>query len=126
MKKRIFALAVICLVLLVTGCQPSGETNTDDPFGKGGEVVPKVDDFVLKAKVISVNDRNIEVEVIESDYAFGVYWVLTNESTVYFDKDGSSINRVDIKPDSTVEITYGGQVMMSYPPQIVAHIIKTV
>lgn len=126
MKKRIFALAVLCLVLLVTGCQPSGETNTDDPFGKGGEVVPKVDDFVLKAKVISVNDRNIEVEVIESDYAFGVYWVLTNESTVYFDKDGSSINRVDIKPDSTVEITYGGQVMMSYPPQIVAHKIKTV
>ena len=39
---------------------------------------------------------------------------------VYLDKNGNRTVKAFLKVGDTVEITYGGQVMMSYPPQIVA------
>ena len=105
------------LVLFAVGCAPSdSRTGNQNPTGE---------QFVLKATVKSVSDpHHIEVEVIESDYAFGVYWVLTGADTVYIDASGNSIAKSDIKVGDTVKITYGGQVMMSYPPQIVAYKIE--
>lgn len=107
-KFVILTAALVAMMLFATGC-PKYEEN----YEQQGE------EFVLKAVVNSVTDR-LEVEVIESDYAFGVYWVLLNENTKYENTDGASISLSDIKPGDTIEITYGGQVMMSYPPQIVA------
>lgn len=117
MNKKILALAMATLVLFAVGCAPSDSgTGNQNPTGE---------QFVLKATVKSVSDpHHIEVEVIESDYAFGVYWVLTGADTVYLDASGNSITKSDIKVGDTVKITYGGQVMMSYPPQIVAYKIE--
>ena len=82
-------------------------------------------EFVLKAIVKKVGEH-IEVEVIESNYAFGTYWILTPSTTVYYNANGSVINRQNIKVGDTVEISYSGQTMLSYPPQVVAYSIKLI
>ena len=116
--KRILAIATLMLTLLVTGCGP-----LDGILGKGNV---QTEEFVLKAVVKSITDSGqIEVEVIESDYAFGIYYVHTRDA-VFLDKDGRKISVSDIRAGDRIEITYGGQVMMSYPPQIVACKIKKV
>ena len=81
-------------------------------------------EFVLKAIVKKVENDRIEAEVIESDYAFGIYWILTPNTTVYYNDNGSIITRQNIKVGDTVEISYSGQTMLSYPPQVVAYSIK--
>ena len=103
MKKIVSIITLFTLLLIAVGC-------------KGDSVD---EEFKLKAKVIKV-DNVIEVEVMESDYAYGVYWVLTSNDTEFISKSGEKIQKQDIKEDSVIEIVYGGQVMMSYPPQIAA------
>ena len=84
-----------------------------------------VDEAITEACVqLGLTSTSIEVEVIESDYAFGEYWVITPDDIPYTDKDGVAVSRADLKPGDKIEITYSGQVMMSYPPQIVAKAIK--
>lgn len=117
MKRYLSALTIILALLLTVGCG-SGASS-------GGGDDAKNDGFVLKAVVKSTSETDrLEVEVIESDYAFGIYWVLTNSDTAYCSADGKTVSRDKIKVGDTVEITYGGQVMMSYPPQIVASKIQ--
>ena len=71
--------------------------------------------------VIKNIDDKIEVEVIEGEYgASGIYWVNTNSDTVYLDKNGNLTLRAFLKVGDTIEIIYSGQVMLSYPPQIIA------
>ncbi len=96
-------LAAVLPAIFTTGCQ-----RTD-----GDERVK------MTARVTAVGEK-IEVEVLESEYAFGPYWVITDENTV-FERGGRKIKRSDISAGDTVEIYYSGQVMLSYPPQIVAH-----
>ena len=116
-KFIIFTVALVSMMLFATGCPKyTGHYEPEEPQGET---------FVLKAVVNTVTDR-LEVEVIESDYAFGVYWVLVSENTIYKNSDGASISLSDIQPGDTIEITYGGQVMMSYPPQIVAQKITII
>lgn len=81
------------------------------------------EEFILKAKILSVGDK-IEVDVMESDYAFGVYLVITSNQTEFFNVSNDVISKNELKVESVIEITYGGQVMMSLPPQIVAKKIK--
>ena len=103
------ALLVLCLGAL-TACDAA-------PTGEPGE-------FRLKATVTAVTDR-LEVEVYDSDYAFGTYHVLTDISTAYYNANGGRISASDIKPGDRIEIYYGGQTMQSYPPQIYsAKIVK--
>ena len=74
----------------------------------------------MVAKILSIGEK-IEVEVIEGEYgASGIYWVITGEETVYEFEDGRGISANSLKAGDRIEITYSGQVMMSYPPQIVA------
>ena len=82
--------------------------------------------YTLKAIVKAVTNEHIEVEIIESDYAFGIYWVLTSSDTEYFNANGSKIGRGNIKIGNTIEIDYSGQTMLSYPPQVVAYTIKLI
>ena len=78
----------------------------------------------MTAKIESI-DQKIEVTVIEGEYgASGTYLVITGDATAYLDKDGKSSGREALAVGDTVEIIYGGQVMMSIPPQIVAKQIK--
>ena len=81
-------------------------------------------EFVLKSIVKKVENDRIVVEIIESDYAFGVYHILTFDTTKYYNKNGSQITRQGIMVGDTVEITYSGQTMLSYPPQVVAYQIR--
>lgn len=111
MKKVIkLILATVALpALLLCGCRDKG--------GDLGESVR------MLARVVAIGDR-IEVEVLESEYTSGPHLVITTPDTVFESKDGRKISRSDIKVDDTVEIFYSGQVMLSYPPQIVAHRIS--
>ena len=72
----------------------------------------------MTATVTSLGER-LEVEVIESEYTFGTHLVITDTARV-FNKNGDAISVSDIKVGDSVKIEYSGQVMLSYPPQIVA------
>jgi GNAT superfamily N-acetyltransferase len=80
-------------------------------------------EFILTG-IVKANGEHLEIEVINSDYAFGIYWVLTFDETEFLNKSGEKITKNDISIGDMVEITYGGQTMLSYPPQIVAQRVK--
>ena len=84
-----------------------------------------MDTYKLYAIVKEVGDR-LEVEVVESDYAFGIYWVIVSDATELFLSDGTRASLSDIKAGDKIEIVYNGQTMLSYPPQIVALGVKVV
>ena len=108
-------LLVLGLSLIVSCTDDEGEMAEHTPDGS----------VVMKAEVLEIGEK-IEVNVVESEYTTGVHWVITSEATQYFDKDGNEINRGDLRRGDVVEIRYSGQVMMSYPPQIVAAKITVV
>ena len=100
------------------GSEDNGNGGNDNG-GNGGEQGNR-ESVKMTATVKNISDK-IEVEVIEGEYgASGIYWVITYDETAFAGKDGEKITRADLKVGDTVEILYGGQVMMSYPPQIVA------
>ena len=100
----------------------SNDISKEPDYDKG---VDNMNDFVLKGVVKGYN-THLEIEVIESDYAFGIYWVIVPNSTPILDKNGSNIELSSLKEGDIVEITYNGQTMMSYPPQIVSlKIVRT-
>lgn len=109
--KKYLAIALAMLMLMMVGCQ-----STDND--------PITENFHLKA-IVKSNDGGdrLEVEVIESDYAFGIHIVHTSNAT-FINAEGEAISPSDIQVGDTVEITYSGQVMMSYPPQIVGLKVK--
>ncbi len=110
---RLTKIALIALalpVLILTGCKRGGADR---------------EGVKMTARVTAVGER-IEVEVIESEYTSGPYFIITNSDTEYLGKDGGKILRAAIRVGDTVEITYSGQVMLSYPPQVVAYSIKKV
>ena len=111
--KKYLAIALAMLMLMTVGCQ-----STDND--------PITENFHLKA-IVKSNDGGdrLEVEVIESDYAFGIYIVHTSNAA-FINAEGEAISPTDIQVGDTVEITYSGQVMMSYPPQIVAMKVKKI
>ena len=111
--KNIIKIAIMVLTLSLLCSCGAGGTNDS---GGGSESGPE---FVIKAKVNAVGEK-IEVDVIEGEYAYGIYWVITSEQTEFLGKDGGKITKQDINVGDSLEIVYNGQVMMSYPPQIVA------
>ncbi len=114
--KNFAKIILVIISALCLGVLPScAEGPTDDGVPEGG--------FTLKGQVTAVGEK-IEVEVYDSDYAFGPYWVLTPAATAYENADGTAATRAAIRVGDRVEIEYGGQVMQSYPPQIVAKRIK--
>lgn len=95
--------------------------NDDEILSDDQTNEPKAE-FVLKAIVKKVENDRLVVEVIESDYAFGIYHILT-ASAKYYNKNGSQVTRESIMVGDTIELTYSGQTMLSYPPQVVAYSI---
>ncbi len=114
MKKFLITALGFALLPMLFACR-GGKEKTEAEKGE----------FKLLAIVKNVGEK-LEVEVVESDYAFGEYWVITPSDIKYTDKNGEEISRADLNSGDKIEITYGGQVMMSYPPQIVAKGIKAV
>ena len=108
MKKIIGIVLCLATLLFAVGCKDAKE-----------DIMPPENSVKMLATVDAVDDK-ITVTVLESDYTSGVHWVITSDNTKYYNKSGSKIERKDISVGDTVEIHYSGQVMMSYPPQIVA------
>lgn len=106
MKKRVIAILSLLLILLLVSCGGEGENTIQDTFR-------------MTATVENVGER-IEVNVTQAEYATGVYWVITTDTTEFLNENSGQIVRSNIQVGDTVEILYNGQVMMSYPPQIVA------
>ena len=149
MKKIIALFIAFCLAFVLVSCQIKGnDTNTDTSTSTSSEtnntsdsstadnsIVPKSNDdkeseqsvegFILKGKVIAYN-THLEIEVVESDYAFGVYHVIVPQGTQILNKSGEQITPNELLPNDIVSITYNGQTMLSYPPQIVALSIKQI
>lgn len=142
MTKKILALGILVMMMFLIGCNsnrnnsnnnnngdntgtPEGNDNgnqTGDP-STGGSVEERNEngEYFYMAKVSNIDDKHhIAVEIIDSQIAFGTYWVLVGGQTTFVDEDGTSLTREDIKVGDTIEIIFSGQVMMSYPPQIAA------
>lgn len=73
----------------------------------------------MTARITEIGER-ITVEVLESPYTSGVHIVHTPPETVYLDASGKPTDRTALSVGDVVRIRYSGQVMLSYPPQIVA------
>ncbi len=113
MKKYFKPLFLLLLLPLLLACGKMPEETL--PAG-GGAASAR-----MLARVCDIDNSVISVEVTESDYGMsGPFWVRTSDGTLYSGKNGEAIRRTDIRVGDTIEILYGGQVMMSYPPQIVA------
>ncbi len=116
MKKYTRILWLLLALPLLFACG-AGDGNGD------GTETGAAPEFTMTAKITAIGER-IEVTVIEAPHGnTGPFWVITGEATAYRGKNGEAIAREALSVGDTVEITYGGQVMMSYPPQIVALLI---
>lgn len=127
MTKRILAIVMLVMMLFAMGCGPTDKGpvggNDNNSSNDNGDVkeINEADYFLYKGKIVSnENSRYIEVEIIDSQIAFGKYLVLVDAATVYQDSEGNKITRDDLKVDDVIEISFSGQVMMSLPPQIYA------
>ena len=128
MSKKILALILALLMISAVACdkaedkKPDGETPGEQNGEKVNENIElQSGEVVFRGKVTNVSDtRHIEMEIIESDIAFGTYWVIVGDPTELYGKDGEKIDRSDIKIGDTIDVVFGGQVMQSYPPQISA------
>ncbi len=114
MKKILISITLLLAALLLCAC------GTENNEGDGDSTEGTPDSSVKMTATVTAIDEKIEVNVIESDYASGIYWVITSSETAFFDADGKEIKKADLAIGDTVEILYSGQVMMSLPPQIVA------
>ena len=114
-------IILILLLLSLSSCSllNNGNSESDDEKSETDNGEKPGSDFKMTAEITELGDK-ISVNVTDSEYASGIYWVITASATEYFDKNGDKIKRSDLKIGDTVEILYSGQVMMSYPPQIVA------
>ncbi len=129
MSKRIFALVIMIMMLFAMGCD-GGQNNVAGGNGdasggtdNGDSVEERNADgeFFYRGIVKSVDARKyIEIEIIDSQVAFGIYQALVDSETLFFNAEGDVIDRADIKVGDTVEVIFSGQVMLSFPPQIYA------
>ena len=113
-------LVIIALLLLGYYCFAYGDKGGEENKENAGESADMNGSVKMLARVNALGDK-LEVEVIESEYTFGVYWIIIGDRTEIFGKDGERITKDLLTEGDTVEILYSGQVMMSYPPQVVAH-----
>ena len=125
MKKFLSVLLILVLTLaLLISCTPNENKSEEEGGDAIGKPVPHSDGgddeerFYLVGEVTALRDC-IEINVIEGEYAYGIYWVLASDETNIFDQNGNQIALDNIKIGDTVEVIYTGQVMLSYPPQIV-------
>ncbi len=112
MKKFKFAIIIVLVISALTSCSL---------FVKGDADMTEVK---MTATIISIGEK-LEVEVTESESGvLGPFWIITGIETKVYDSNGHRVPLSSLKVGDTVEITYGGQMMMSFPPQVVAKKIQ--
>ena len=117
MKKIFKSIIIMLLTLSLSSCFSGGDKSADggseDNSDKPGS------DFKMTARIEAI-DEKITVDVIEAEYTSGIHLVIIAEKTDILDENGNKIDKDSLEVGDTVEILYSGQVMLSYPPQIVA------
>jgi hypothetical protein len=118
-------------MLMAVGCQKNDETRVpekgeNEPNAENGGIKNSAiklegNEVVYRGKVTNLGDnRELEMEIVDSEIAFGLYRVLISGETTFYGVDGEKIDRGEIELDDIIEVVFSGQVMMSYPPQIAA------
>ena len=115
MKRNIYIFALLGALgigaLSLLACENSGR----------GE------EFTMRAEITSFGEGELLVEVIEAPHGnTGPFFVIVSEDTPVFNSSCEKISLSDLTLGDIIEITYGGQVMMSYPPKIAARKIMKV
>ena len=117
--RRVFLIILAMLLVTYTiACAPQEDPVSELP-GEGKA-------FSLKATITETDSKSITVNVTESDAATGTLVVLLSEQTKLLDEAGQAIALSALGIGDKVEISYNGQMMKSFPPQIVATVIKRV
>lgn len=109
MKIKFLLSALLLPLCLLVGCTSA--------LGEGAH---PAEEYTLIGRVTELGEHLL-IEAEESETAFGPYLVHTPSTTAYTDAEGNPLRRADIAVGQRVKITYSGQVMLSYPPQIVAY-----
>lgn len=129
--KRILALILAFIMLMAVGCQKNDETrvpekgenepNAENGGIKNSSIKLEVGEVVYRGKVTNLgNSQEVEMEIVDSEIAFGLYRVLISGETTFYGVDGVKIDRDSLEVGDIIEVVFSGQVMMSYPPQIAA------
>ena len=114
MKKSLLLLFVILLFCSLSSCNlPTGDDS-------GNENENPADPAVISGTVTAVNNR-IELLADETEISSGPYSVIITDTTEFYFENGGKAALDDVKTGHKVEISFNGQVMLSYPAQIVAH-----
>ena len=108
MKAKIKISAVILSAVLGAGLASGCSA------GRGEE-------FIMRAQITEKVAEELLVEVIEAPHGnTGPFFVIISDDTPTFNSQGDKIPLGELAVGDVIEITYGGQVMMSYPPKIAA------
>ncbi len=129
--KRILALILAFIMLMAVGCQKNDETrvpekgenepNAENGGIKNSSIKLEGSEVVYRGKITNLGGKKeLEMEIVDSEIAFGVYRVLIGDETEFYDVKGEKIDRNTLKEGDIIEVVFSGQVMMSYPPQIAA------
>ena len=113
MKRTAIVLTAVAILLCaLSSCDMSwfGQEDTDEDM----------EGLVRITGVVTAVDERIYVEVDPTDFTSGPYNVIVNDDTGFVYENGTKAELDDVKVGQRVEIAFGGQVMLSYPPQIVA------
>lgn len=126
---RVIALAALLIMLFAMGCsktdpdrKPEKEKNPDLEGSSmtNSNIKLEGNEVIFRGKITEIQKNEIHMEIVESDIAFGLYRVLVQSSTPFYDKDGKEITKDDLKAGDKIDVVFAGQVMQSYPPQIAA------
>ena len=109
MKKINILLLIMLSAFLLISCE---HNNTDD------ETIP-VGGTKMSGVVTDVGDR-IAILVSEGAYKDQPIHVLINSNTSFLNKNGNKTTKDSINIGDKIDVTFSGQVMMSYPGQISA------
>ena len=112
MKKTSLLILLLIILPMLFACEKENTEDTDVTVG-----------FEMEAQVVALGEK-MEVNVTKSEYSSGPFWIIISDKTEFLDAKGEKIKREDIGVGDTVTIAYNGQVMMSYPPQVVALSVK--
>ena len=107
LKFILFILIISVFAFSSISCENENEGDGTEPS------------FSMKARLL-VNAEKLEVDVIEAEYASGIFHIIVPEETDIYGSDGEKIKKSDLKVGDLITISYSGQIMMSYPPQTVA------
>lgn len=125
MKKSFLLLGFLALALLLSSCQSNATAKGEENDGALPTNADTSPSFVLEGVVTELGERLL-VEVTRSEYTSGPHLVILTDETEIKNASGKALSREDISVGDTLSVVYNGQVMLSYPPQIVARSVTRI